>query len=92
MSNEVRKVQQKTLLVNLLFVEFLLDCCTLLDHDKHSMKVILSGLAVLLTHFASAQNILTVLGQQDGVSLFTDMLSQYSDLVDYLNTGVHTRK
>lgn len=56
-------------------------------HDKQEMKLVAGVLA--LAFVADAQNILTVLEQQDGVSQFTDILAQYSDLVDYLNTGVH---
>jgi len=53
------------------------------------MKLFSIVLALALVWSAKAQDILTVLDQQDGVSQFTDILSQYSDLVDYLNTGVH---
>ncbi|KAK5955269.1 hypothetical protein OHC33_003951 [Knufia fluminis] len=54
------------------------------------MKFIFGVLALAFARVALAQDILTVLREQDGVSQFTDLLSQYLDLVDYLNTGVHT--
>ncbi|KAK5084133.1 hypothetical protein LTR70_007886 [Exophiala xenobiotica] len=54
------------------------------------MKPVLGVFALTLARLAHAQDVLTVLGEQDGISQFTDILSQYTDLVDYLNTGVHT--
>jgi len=53
------------------------------------MKLILGVFALAFAQLAHAQDILAVLGQQDGVSQFTEILSQHTDLVDYLNTGVH---
>lgn len=54
------------------------------------MKAITRVAFALLVACASSQDILTVLGQQDGIEQFRDMLAQYPDLVDYLNSGVHT--
>lgn len=54
------------------------------------MLSLLFTVFLLLTSFATAQTIEVVLGQQDGVSQFTDLLTLSPDLVDYLNTGVHT--
>ena len=59
------------------------------DYDKHKMKPVLGVFALTFARLAHAQDVLTVLGEQDGISQFTDILSQYTDLVDYLNTGVH---
>lgn len=48
-------------------------------------------LSLLLTCcLAIAQDILTVLNQQDDVSQFTDILTQNQDVVDQLNGGSHT--
>lgn len=49
-------------------------------------------LTFVLVAFAQCQDVDVVLGQQDGVTQFTDLLTQWPDLVAYLNTGVHTRK
>ena len=56
------------------------------------MMPISSVIILLAAYSINAQDILTVLGQQGGVTQFTDILSTYSDLVDFLNTGVHTRQ
>lgn len=54
------------------------------------MKSIYAVLLFLLVTFTNAQHIDVILAEQDGVSLFTDLLAQWPDLVDSLNKGVHT--
>jgi hypothetical protein len=43
----------------------------------------------ILGHCAD-QDILTILGQQSGISTFIDHLQKYPDLIDTLNGGSHT--
>lgn len=46
--------------------------------------------AGFILSLVNAQDILTTLGQQNGISQFTSFLQQNKDIVDLLNEGIHT--
>lgn len=55
------------------------------------MKALILGLLLFVRLcYGADQDVLTILGQETGISTFIKHLEAYPDLVDTLNDGTHT--